>query len=338
MRKSLNKEYDSHEISYVQNVPGMGWSTEERDGIKEFSGDPKHIEKLIDDAAVLILGMAPVTAAAIEADKKLKLIAVARGGPVNVDVRAASKRRIPVVRSIGRNAESVANHTIGLMLAEARHIAKTYKAVKDGEWFKQRDKLLEAWGHKGFFEMNGKTLGLIGYGEVGRRVVVRAKAFGMRILIHDPYVPKEELEKVGCEAVDLKRLMMESDFVSIHARLTPETTHMIDSKLLALMKPSAILINTSRGAIIDEKALFKVLTERKIAGAALDVFEEEPVKMDNPLLKLENITFTSHTAGQSEMVIERGYQYVADAVARYIHGEKLTSNEVVDPEVLSSFQ
>jgi phosphoglycerate dehydrogenase-like enzyme len=156
----------------------------------------------------------------------------------------------------------------------------------------------------------------------------------MRVIVYDPYVSEEAFRAEGCEKVELVDLLRKSDFVSIHAKLTPETTHLINAERLAIMKPTSVLVNTARGEIIDEKALYKALKERTIAGAALDVFEEDPVQANNPLLQLENVTATPHTAGRSPEVERRGYQQVSDATAKYLRSEKIMSGQIANPKVL----
>ena len=142
------------------------------------------------------------------------------------------------------------------------------------------------------------------------------------------------LAKDGCEKTELENLLRTSDFVSIHAKLTPETNHMLNAERLAIMKTSAVIVNTARGEISDEKALHDALSERRIVSAALDVFEEDPVKQDNPLLRLENVTVTPHTAGRSPEVERRGYQQVAEATAKYLRGEEIKRAQIANPKVL----
>lgn len=337
LQNSLGSDYHKHDIIFLENRGGaFKWSTEVRENIKEAYGDPDFIKVSIKSADIVLSGFAPMTASVMDSNPNLKVIGIARGGPVNVDLEAATDRKILVVGTVGRNAESVADQTLGFMLSESRNIAHHSMALKTGKYFEETDKIgrgnyLDRFE---FSELLGKNLGLIGYGEVGRRVAKRAHSFGMRVIVYDPYVSEEAFRAEGCEKVELVDLLRKSDFVSIHAKLTPETTHLINAERLAIMKPTSVLVNTARGEIIDEKALYQALKERTIAGAALDVFEEDPVQANNPLLKLENVTATPHTAGRSPEVERRGYQQVADATAKYLRGEEIIHSQIANLKVL----
>jgi D-3-phosphoglycerate dehydrogenase len=224
---------------------------------------------------------------------------------------------------------------MGLILSESRHIARHSMALKTGTYFENVAKIGRKYldGYV-FQELEGKTLGLIGFGEVGRRVAKRAKSFEMKVQVFDPYITAEALIKDECTKIELEPLLRTSDFISIHAKLTPETIHMLNKERLAMMKSSAVIINAARGEIIDEKALYEALKEKRLAGAALDVFEEDPIKSDNPLLKLDNVTLTPHTAGRSPEVEKRGYQQVAEATAKYLQGEEIRRTQIANPKFL----
>jgi D-3-phosphoglycerate dehydrogenase len=217
----------------------------------------------------------------------------------------------------GRNADAVADYTLGMILAETRNIARGDASLKQGLWRADFYKY-DLSGP----ELSGKTLGLVGIGSVGTKVCARAKAFGMRVLAYDPYVPEEKTQSMGAEAVDLGTLLKQSDFVSIHAPLTSETKGLIGSKELSQMKRTAYLINTSRGKLVNENALVEALVEKKIAGAALDVFESEPLDPKSPLLRLSNVTITPHIAGASKDVAHRAAQMLADDVLRILLKQK----------------
>jgi D-3-phosphoglycerate dehydrogenase len=339
LKTSLGHDYSKHEIIYLENKAGaFKWSTKVNENVKEAFGDPNYIKKNIKGAEIVLSGFAPITASVMDSDPALKVIGIARGGPVNVDVDAATDRKIMIVGTVGRNAESVADQTLGFILSQTRQIARHSLALKTGEYFEQstkigRGKYLDSFD---FQELSEKTLGLIGFGEVGKRVAKRANAFGMTVKVFDPYITAEALIKEGCIKNELEPLLRSSDFVSIHAKLTPKTTHMLNAERLDMMKPKAVIINTARGEIIDEKALYEALKVRRIASAALDVFEEDPVKSTNPLLKLDNVTATPHTAGRSPEVERRGYQQVAEATARYLRGEEIIRNQVANPGVLEN--
>ena len=336
LRDSLGSDYLKHDVVYLENRAGaFKWSTEVRENVKEAFGDPEFIKESIRGAEVVLSGFAPMTASVMDSDPALRVIGIARGGPVNVDVTAATMHKIVLVGTVGRNAISVADQTLGFILSESRHIARHCMALKKGTYFtevaKMGRKYLEQYA---FQELEGKTLGLIGFGEVGRRVSKRALAFDMKVQVFDPYITAEVLMEDDCAKTELEPLLRTSDFISIHAKLTPETTHLLNAERIAMMKPSATIINSARGEIIDEKALYEALKEKRIAGAALDVFEDDPVKPDNSLLKLDNVTVTPHTAGRSPEVERRGYQQVAEAIAKYLRGEEIRKTQIANPKVL----
>ncbi|RLG09467.1 MAG: D-glycerate dehydrogenase, partial [Thaumarchaeota archaeon] len=212
-------------------------------------------------------------------------------------------------------------------IAHVRNIVRACTLLKQGIW---RDEFYfyEECG----FELENKVLGIVGFGKVGREVAKRAKALQMRILAYDPYVSPNLMKSLGVEPTTLERLLEESDVVTLHVRLTDETRHMIGERELKRMKPTAILVNTSRGEIVDEKALIKALNEGWIAGAALDVFEKEPLPPDHPFLKMDNVTITPHIAGASKEVVKRSVIMIAEDVKRLLKGEKPLY--CVNPEVL----
>ncbi len=331
LRGSLGGLYGSQDVRYIESSidtpTSIQWSTKPCKGVREARGDPEQLKGELGDTEILVVHMAPVTADVMRLGKSLRLICCARGGPVNVDVRAAAEQGITVCRTVGRNAPPVADHTIGLLLTEMRHISRANGAVKDGSLFKIKDS--RGSRREALLEMEDKTLGIIGLGQVGRQVAKRAKGFDLKVIAYDPYVDKAEMARYGTVKVDLEYLLKESDFVSVHARETPETFHMLGEKEFAMMKPTCYFVNTARGSIIDEVALAKTLKNKHIAGAAIDVFEEEPLRSDNPLTKLENVTITPHMAGRSEKIPVRSAKLVAATVAKYLRGEKIPSEEVV---------
>ena len=303
--------------------------------LREFAGDPEEFAKLVKDVEVLIVHVAPVTKEVIEAGEKLRIIGCARGGPVNVDIDAATMRKIPVIYTPGRNAEAVAEYTIGLILAYMRNIVSAHQLLKRGVWSDEFYSY-DMCGH----ELSGLTLGLIGLGRVGLEVAKRAQAFNMRVVAYDPYVSHEVMKRAGVEKKEsLEELLREADVVSIHVRLTPETFHMIGERELRMMKNTALLINTARGEVIDEKALIKALKERWIMGAALDVFESEPLSPNNPLLELDNVILTPHIAGASKETVHRAARMLGEDIVRILRGERplyCANPEVFHRDVASS--
>jgi len=320
MKEILGPLINELDIREIELQPTGSYQEQHYRKVTEFSGSPQVMLQELKDTEILIVGGAPVADDMIAADKNLKLIICPRGGPVNVDVEAATKHGIPVVNSPGRNAESVVDHTFGLLLAEVRHIARSYHALLQGN----HDEGFKEW-RQPLFELPEKTLGLVGFGKVGSLMAKRAKGFDMNVIVYDPYVSEKVVEKYGAKKVDLETVMKESDFVSIHARLTPETRHLISYKEFKLMKKTAIFVNTSRGPVVDEAALIETLKNKKIAGAALDVVEEEPIQKhpENPLYKLDNVTFTPHTAGQSDMIMDRGTKMACEDLARFLRNETM---------------
>ncbi|KPK59569.1 MAG: hypothetical protein AMS21_09860, partial [Gemmatimonas sp. SG8_38_2] len=251
-----------------------GVSVDDRAGI-----DAGELEAVIGEYdALIVRSRTRVTAAIIEAGQRLRVVGRAGVGVDNIDVEAAGKRGIAVLNAPGGNVVSAAELTMALMLSLVRHVPQAAASLKRGEWERSRFKGIE---------LNGKTLGLIGAGRIGAEVAARASAFGMRVIIHDPYLADERARDIGAERVELDQLLRNADLVSVHVPLNDETRGLIGLDELARMKPTAYLINAARGGVVDEKALADALQKGQLAGAALDVFEEEPVAADNTLLQLD---------------------------------------------------
>ncbi|MEM4470835.1 MAG: hydroxyacid dehydrogenase [Zestosphaera sp.] len=259
----------------------------------------KELSELVTDIDILLVRSKPlVTAEVISKAEKLKIIARAGVGLDNIDVKVAEAKGIKVINTPEAPTRSVAELAIGLMLAVARKIAYSDRKMREGRWVKK-----EAEG----VELKGKTLGIIGFGRIGREVAaIASKGLGMKILYYDVYRASPEVEKeLGATYVDLENLFRESDVVSVHVPLTSETRGLVSEGLLKLMKKNAILINTSRGAVVDTKALIKALNEGWIAGAGLDVYEEEPLPPNHPLTQLDNVVLTPHIGASTEEAQER---------------------------------
>ena len=273
--------------------------------------------KLIDAVEILVVYDAPITNKVIEAGKKLKLIVSARGGPVNIDIEAATKKKILVSNSPGHNAQAVADHAFGLLLSFVRNIVTGDRAVKDGRWFSLKEKLVFY-----SYELCNKTIGIVGFGNIGSLIAQRANGFGMKCLVYDPYVPEDIIQSKGGEKVPFDILLKKSDFITIHVRLNKQTYHMFSYEQFKMMKNSAILINVSRGSVIDEKALYEYLKKKIIAGACLDVFEEEPISADHPLCRCDNVILTPHIAYVGTDY-KRGATMVAKEIKRYLLGQPI---------------
>lgn len=296
-----------------------GYAKAGMDGLKEYMGQPDDIVAFIGDAPILVTHLAPLSAGMMDRLPRLKLVAVSRGGPVNIDVAAARARGIQVVNTPGRNASAVAEFTIGAILAQTRLITRGHDSLRRGEW---RGDLYRAdlTGD----ELSEMTVGIIGYGHVGRRVVRLLKAFGCRILVCDPYVQLavEDLND-GVEQVGLERLLAQSDVVSLHPRVTEETRGMIGAAQFAAMKPGSYFINTARGPLVDYQALYDALASDHLRGAAIETFGVEPVPPEWPLLQLPNVTLTPHIAGASVKTVRIAARAAALEVQRYLSGESL---------------
>jgi D-3-phosphoglycerate dehydrogenase len=236
----------------------------------------------------------------------LRLISIWGTGTDNVDLAACRARGVTVANTPGVNANAVAEHALALMLAITRQIPAMDRGVRAGEW--PRALLVQ---------LEGKTLGVIGLGAIGRRVATLGAAFGMRVLATTWGPDGGRAESVGARYVPLETLLRESDVVSLHLRLSAETTGMLDREHLALMKPSTFLINTARGALVDRDALVAALRSGTIAGAGLDVFHHEPIGAGDPLLSLPNVVLTPHNAGTTQEVIDLGLQRAVENIAQF---------------------
>lgn len=263
--------------------------------------------KLVKDANALIVRSKPVvTRRVIEAARELKIIARAGVGLDNIDVKAAEERGIVVINAPASSTQSVAELAVGLMLAVARKIALTDRKMRQGEWAKK---------HGMGVELYGKTLGVIGFGRIGKAVAKICKyGFGMKVLYYDTRRDLEAEKEIGAEYRDLDDLLREADIVTLHVPLLPSTTHLINEEKLRLMKKTAILINTSRGAVVDTNALIRALKEGWIAGAGLDVYEEEPLPPNHPLTKLDNVVLTPHIGASTQEAQARAGLEVAEKI------------------------
>lgn len=269
-----------------------------------------------------IAGLDEITAKAIEAADKLKVISKYGAGIDNIDVEAATKRKIIVTNTPGTNTEAVADLTFGLMLAVARKIPQADESTKKGEWEK-------------FFgsAVYGKTLGIVGMGDIGRSVARRARGFNMRVIYWSRRRKSDIEEETGANYTDLKSVLKEADFVSLHLALTPETKNIIGEDEIKLMKPTAFLINTARGPLIDEDALYRCLKEQVIAGAAVDSYVTEPPK-GSPLLSLTNIITTPHMGGYTYEALRNMGMTSVENIIDVLEGRK--PKFVVNPQVYQS--
>lgn len=294
-----------------------GYAVAGMDGLKEYFGTADGVVDFIGDAEILVTQLAPMSRGMLERLPKLKMIAVSRGGPVNIDMAAARDHGVLVVNTPGRNASAVAEFTLGAMLAETRKIREGHEALRRGDW---RGDLYRAdvTGR----ELNEMTVGVIGYGNIGTKVVRLLRAFGAKVLVHDPYIQlAPEDAAAGVELVGFDRLLADSDVVTMHARVTAETKHMMNAEAFARMKPGALFVNTARGPLCDYDALFHALTEGTLGSAMLETFAVEPAPPDLPLLHLPNVTITPHIAGASVRTVTFAAEQAAEEVRRFLAGE-----------------
>ena len=308
--ETLEMPWPDEPMEHGYAAPGM-------DGLKEYQGDADEIVRFVDDADIVVTQLAPFSAAMLDRLPNLKLIAVSRGGPVNIDMDAARKRNILVVNAPGRNASAVAEFTIGVIIAETRLITRGHDALRKGVW---RGDLYRAdlTGE----ELSQMTVGVIGYGHIGTKVVRLLKAFGCRVLVADPYVQlsaTDARDKVRHLALD--ELLRESDVVTLHARVTEETRGFIGREQFAAMRKGAYFINTARGPMVDYDALTEALKSGHLRGAALETFAVEPTPADLELLRLENVTLTPHIAGASIKTVRHAAEAAAEEVRRFLADE-----------------
>ena len=286
-------------------------------GLREYLGEPDDIVRFVDGAEILINHLAPINGDILDRLPALKLIAVSRGGPVNIDVAACKARKVKLVNTPGRNSSAVSEFTIAAILAETRLIRAGHESLRQGIW---RGDLYRF--DKIDAELSEMIVGLIGYGHIGTKVVRLLKPFGCRILVCDPYVPLSAEDRAdGVEQVDLDALLTQSDVVSLHARVTEETKGFLAAPQFARMKKGAYFINTARGPMVNYDDLYQALKSRHVRGAMLETFWLEPPPPDSPLLKLDNVTLTPHIAGASTTTVRIAARMIAEEIRRHGAGE-----------------
>lgn len=305
----------------IDEASGAPPVTASERGLREYAGDPAQVARAVAGHDVLVVHGAPVSAEVLEA-APLRLVCCARGGPVNVDVAAATRRGIPVVNTPGKNAEAVAELTIAFALLLIRAVPRASRHLLEGGGFAE-----SVYEGREFFgrEAPSLTMGLVGLGHVGLEVARRAKALGFTVLGHDPVPPADP----GVELVTMDTLLTRSDIISVHARLTADNGRMFARDLFARMRPGAYFINTAREGLVDEDALRQALERGALGGAALDVLERTPGR--HPLLDLPNVFVTPHIGGATDQTLARGAERAVAAVADLLAG-RVPAN-VVNPQV-----
>ena len=292
--------------------------------IHRFSGVPDEdaVIAALDGAAAAIVGVEPYTARVLDSCPSLKILSRTGVGYDAIDVDAATARGIVVATTPGTNHHSVAEAAVALLLAAMRRIA-----------FADRQMRTTGWSPRPYgVELRGKIVGVVGTGLIGKEVVRRLQGWGVTILLSDVVQDQAFAAEHGARYVERDELLREADAITLHAPLLPATRHLIDDAALRTMKPTAYLVNTARGPLVDEAAVARALAEGRLAGAALDVFEVEPLPTDSPLLKLDSITLTQHVAGVTRESMQAMTEMAVDSVARVLRGEPPVS--CVNPEAL----
>jgi phosphoglycerate dehydrogenase-like enzyme len=317
--------------SHLRNLPGGFYDTLKAERLELFY--PKNHrqmteQELIDEMPGMtasLAGSEPYTRKVIESLPDLKVIARAGVGYDGVDVPAATERGILVAIAPGTNQDAVTEHAFGLILGLAKNIINQHNRIKAGEWPRHAN-----------LPIRGMTLGLIGLGRIGKSMALRGQAFGMKIVAYEPYPDKAFIEKHQIKLTTLEEVLKSSDWVSLHLPASAESRHLINQKTIELMKPSAFLINTARGAVVNETDLYEALKSKRLAGAGLDVFDQEPPGA-NPLLTLDNVLITAHTAGVDTQSRDDMALVAAQVIARCSRGE-WPAECVVNPEVKGKFK
>ena len=271
---------------------------------------------LVPETSAIIVGLVPITKKIIEKSSKLKIVTMYGVGVNHIDLDAARKKGVIVTNCPGSNDQAVADLTMGLMVTVARNIPRIDRDIRNGYWNKYLGG--ELWQ---------KRLGLIGLGNIAKGVVHRAKGFDMQVSAYDPYASPATADAYGVQLQSFEEVISQSDFVSLHAPLTEETKDMFSSEQFKMMKPTSYLINTARGGLVDEQALYIALKNGEIAGAGLDVFVEEPLK-NSRLVELENVVLTAHTGTHTKESIERMGTMAVENVLRVLRGETPTNRIV----------
>lgn len=309
-----------HDVDFLQIDPEGPFEPQSQSErkLQEYQGSPLQIAERMPGVEVLVVQGAPVTDAVLDASQVLRLVCCARGGPVNVDVEAVSERGLPLVGTPGKNAEAVADLTIAFLVMLARGLPTAQRFLEEG------NQLRDNWEGAKFMgsDLRRHVLGIVGYGQIGRRVAQRALPFGMTVIAYDPYAPADgPVERVG----SLDELLERADFISLHARATAENENLIDAAAFARMKSGAFLVNTARETLVDEDALDEALESGRLAGAALDVVRTTSARGRHRLLRHDNVVLTPHLGGATRETLLQGAEMIADEILRFAAGERLVN-------------
>lgn len=328
--RALHDVLDPRAVDLTVRELDLGWPTKPWNDIGEVAeaaGDEDMMIAALRGMTAAVTHLAPFTARVFREAPDLRMLAVSRGGPVNVNLEAATRAGVVVTYAPGRNANAAAEFAVGLMLATCRNIATGHAAMRNGSWPGHYFQYENAG-----FELSGATVGLVGYGAIGRIVARILTAFGARVLTYDPKAPPDAFGPEVTRVDDLDELLGVSQVVSLHARLTAETENLIGAAQLAAMPRGAVLVNTARGGLLDYDALCDALDNGHLAAAGLDVYPAEPVPEGSRLLTTPGVVTAPHIAGCSREVAARAARICADEVARWVDGTPPA--HCANPEVL----
>lgn len=329
MRVLFSGRFDSQVVKRVEKDWDVKWLTPKKGqwGLTE-----AELISELRDVDVLVSEADSVTAKVLASLPKLQAVIATRGNPVNVEVPAATAEGVLVAYAPGRNAQAVAELCIAMMVMVARNVVPAMEALRNGQWAAAP----RAWAYRTFqgYELGGRTAGLVGLGAVARMVAKRLTAYDMKVLAYDPYISQPAAASVGAQLVPMETLLKEADFVSMHVHVTDETRGMIGAKQFSLMKSTAFFINTGRADAVEEKVLMDALQQKRIAGAALDVYHQEPLPPNSPLLALPNVVLLPHIGGATQDVI-RHQSTIAEANLKGLRAGQAPPY-LFNPEVLKS--
>ena len=307
-----NPFWNDIERKYIQT----DWPKEaykSNDELQEFNEYPENALKEVEDCEIIINHMAGIDEKLLKSPKKLKIIGSIRSAPVNINLDYTSNKDIPVVSAPQRSVKAVAEYTVGLIICARRNIIDGHNSLQKGEW-KQTHYFLNEVAPP---PISKQKIGLIGLGNIAKEIVRLLKPFNCQILVYDPFVEKEVMDKLGVKKVELDNLLSESDLISLHVRYTKETEEMIGEEEFKKMKDSAIFINTARGEIVEENALYNALKNKSIKSAVLDAYQNEPLPEDSKLLDLNNVITTPHIGGASISTAYDGSAVVVEEIEKY---------------------
>jgi len=311
-----------HRVRYLQIDERRAFEprSESELRVREYVGAPAELVEHLDADDVLVVHGAPVTDVVLDASTDLALVCCARGGPVNVDLAAATARGVRVTTTPGKNAQAVVELTLAFMIMLSRRIPPAVRfLLENGRLGESAFEGAQFFGR----ELGGQRLGLVGYGQVGRRVAAVARGLGMAVSAFDPAVGPGAMAADGVECADLDAMIPDADIISLHARATPANENLFSGHEFARMRQGALFVNTARETLVDEAALLEALASGHLGGAALDVLRPRPAGEAQPLLGLPNIIVTPHVGGATSQTLVRGVRMIAEEIERYAGGRTL---------------